>query len=140
MGVALEVLRREGGSRHGLAARPAREHGGVARSWQRAVAEAVTVFESGCRRASIHAVPASIPGPKSAAIRRACRVVHRSRIQLPNYCGPSPMNGDLEHGDVRFGTLEELALWWNPSAWQLSLDLNYGTTLGNSCNERRPLL
>ncbi|MFD5721687.1 hypothetical protein [Streptomyces sp. NPDC127036] len=46
VGVALEVLRREGGPRRGLAAELAREHGGVARSWRRAVAEAVTVFES----------------------------------------------------------------------------------------------
>ncbi|MER7983393.1 hypothetical protein [Streptomyces sp. NPDC095817] len=44
--VALDVLRREGGPRRGLAAELAREHGGLARSWQRAVAEAVATFES----------------------------------------------------------------------------------------------
>ncbi|MEU3795979.1 hypothetical protein AB0F07_40450 [Streptomyces fructofermentans] len=43
--VALEALRGAGGYRYGLAARLAREHGGVARSWQRAVAEARTVLE-----------------------------------------------------------------------------------------------
>ncbi|MFD7874160.1 hypothetical protein ACFV5G_08550 [Streptomyces sp. NPDC059766] len=44
--VALAVLREEGGYRRGLAAQLAREHGGVARSWQRAVGEARAVFES----------------------------------------------------------------------------------------------
>ncbi|MFD9404713.1 hypothetical protein ACFWA4_38540 [Streptomyces sp. NPDC060011] len=43
--LALEALRASG-SRRGLAAELAREHGGVARSWQRAVAEARTVWES----------------------------------------------------------------------------------------------
>ncbi|MFG2452845.1 hypothetical protein ACGFSG_26035 [Streptomyces sp. NPDC048512] len=45
VGVALDVLRREGGPRRGLAAELAREHGGVVRSWRRAVAEAVATFE-----------------------------------------------------------------------------------------------
>ncbi|WP_326844486.1 hypothetical protein OHB33_40715 (plasmid) [Streptomyces sp. NBC_01558] len=44
--VVLEVLRREGAPRRGLAAELAREHGGVARSWRRAVEEALTVFEN----------------------------------------------------------------------------------------------
>ncbi|MFF0142400.1 hypothetical protein ACFYRN_38925 [Streptomyces sp. NPDC005227] len=44
--VALEALRRAGGPQHGMAAELAREHGGVARSWQRAVAEAQAVLES----------------------------------------------------------------------------------------------
>ncbi|MEU5076029.1 hypothetical protein AB0G76_31410 [Streptomyces asoensis] len=43
--VALAALRAEGGPRRGLAARLAREHGGVARSWQRAVAEARALYE-----------------------------------------------------------------------------------------------
>lgn len=46
VGVVLEVLRREGAPRRGLAAELAREHGGVARSWRRAVDEALTVFEN----------------------------------------------------------------------------------------------
>ncbi|MEU9272300.1 hypothetical protein AB0E04_43910 [Streptomyces sp. NPDC048251] len=46
VGVALAALREEGGPRRGLAARLAREHGGVARSWQRAVAEARAVYEA----------------------------------------------------------------------------------------------
>ncbi|MFD6826585.1 hypothetical protein ACFWC5_40590 [Streptomyces sp. NPDC060085] len=44
--VALAALRRHGGPRRGLAAELAREHGGVARSWQRAVTEALATFES----------------------------------------------------------------------------------------------
>ncbi|MET7391419.1 hypothetical protein ACFYPT_40785 [Streptomyces sp. NPDC005529] len=44
--VALQALRRGAGPRRGLAAELAREHGGVARSWQRAVSEALVVFES----------------------------------------------------------------------------------------------
>ncbi|MEU0039998.1 hypothetical protein [Streptomyces sp. NPDC006333] len=44
--VALGALRRHGGPRRGLAAELAREHGGVARSWQRSVAEALAAFES----------------------------------------------------------------------------------------------
>lgn len=44
--VALAALRRHGGPRRGLAAELAREHGGVARSWQRAVTEALAMFES----------------------------------------------------------------------------------------------
>ncbi|KQX77031.1 hypothetical protein ASD48_38235 [Streptomyces sp. Root1310] len=44
--VALAALREEGGPRRGLAARLAREHGGVARSWQRAVAEARALYEA----------------------------------------------------------------------------------------------
>ncbi|MGW3631872.1 hypothetical protein ACWD7F_17185 [Streptomyces sp. NPDC005122] len=43
--LALEALRAAGGSRHGLAAELAREHGGVPRSWQRAVNEARERFE-----------------------------------------------------------------------------------------------
>ncbi|MFE2823543.1 hypothetical protein [Streptomyces sp. NPDC059271] len=43
--VALEALRAAGGPRRGLAAELAREHGGVARSWQRAVNEAQIRFE-----------------------------------------------------------------------------------------------
>lgn len=43
--VALAALREEGGHRRGLAARLTREHGGVARSWQRAVAEARALYE-----------------------------------------------------------------------------------------------
>ncbi|WP_432189985.1 hypothetical protein [Streptomyces sp. Tue6028] len=43
--VALEALHQAGGHRHGLAAELAREHGGVARSWQRAVNEARERFE-----------------------------------------------------------------------------------------------
>ncbi|MCX5281041.1 hypothetical protein [Streptomyces sp. NBC_00198] len=46
VGIVLEVLRREGAPRRGLAAELAREHGGVARSWRRAVNEALTVFEN----------------------------------------------------------------------------------------------
>ncbi|MEU5243791.1 hypothetical protein AB0G81_06685 [Streptomyces asoensis] len=45
MNVALAALREEGGHRRGLAARLTREHGGVARSWQRAVAEARALYE-----------------------------------------------------------------------------------------------
>ncbi len=44
--VALEAIREAGGYRRGLAARLAREHGGVARSWQRAVTEARSVYET----------------------------------------------------------------------------------------------
>lgn len=44
--VALTALREEGGPGRGLAARLAREHGGVARSWQRAVAEARALSEA----------------------------------------------------------------------------------------------
>jgi hypothetical protein len=40
--VALQALRAAGGYRRGLAAQLAREHGGVARTWQRAVNEART--------------------------------------------------------------------------------------------------
>ncbi|MFF4139110.1 hypothetical protein ACFY1B_48750 [Streptomyces mirabilis] len=43
--VALDALRRTGGHRRGLAAELAREHGGVDRSWQRAVNEARVVYE-----------------------------------------------------------------------------------------------
>ncbi|MDU9001638.1 hypothetical protein [Streptomyces mirabilis] len=43
--VALDALRRAGGHRRGLAAELAREHGGVDRSWQRAVNEARVVYE-----------------------------------------------------------------------------------------------
>ncbi|MGW3669246.1 hypothetical protein [Streptomyces sp. NPDC005141] len=43
--MALDALRRIGGHRHGLAAEIAREHGGIARSWQRAVNEARERFE-----------------------------------------------------------------------------------------------
>ncbi|MFE6335212.1 hypothetical protein ACFVOK_18635 [Streptomyces sp. NPDC057798] len=45
--VALAALRAEGGYRRGLAVRLAREHGGVARSWQRAVNEARALYEAG---------------------------------------------------------------------------------------------
>ncbi|MFF8367209.1 hypothetical protein ACF05F_35235 [Rhodococcus erythropolis] len=41
---ALAALRRAGGYQRGLAARLAREHGGVTRSWQRAVTEARTLY------------------------------------------------------------------------------------------------
>lgn len=44
--VVLAALREEGGYRRGLAARLAREHGGVARSWQRAVTEARTLYHT----------------------------------------------------------------------------------------------
>ncbi|MEU9273145.1 hypothetical protein [Streptomyces sp. NPDC048251] len=44
--VALAALRGEGGYRRGLAVRLARDHGGVARSWQRAVAEARALYEA----------------------------------------------------------------------------------------------
>ncbi|MFE0678683.1 hypothetical protein [Streptomyces sp. NPDC058867] len=44
--VALAALRAEGGHRRGLAARLAREHGGVPRSWQRAVNEARALYEA----------------------------------------------------------------------------------------------
>ncbi|MEU9737437.1 hypothetical protein [Streptomyces sp. NPDC048002] len=47
MAVVLAVLRAEGGYRRGLAARLAREHGGVPRSWQRAVSEARALYEAG---------------------------------------------------------------------------------------------
>ncbi|MFE1465196.1 MULTISPECIES: hypothetical protein [Streptomyces] len=43
--VALAALRQAGGYHRGLAARLAREHGGVARSWQRAVSEARSLLE-----------------------------------------------------------------------------------------------
>lgn len=46
VGVALAVLREAGGYSRGLAARLAREHGGVARSWQRAVNEARDQYEN----------------------------------------------------------------------------------------------
>ncbi|WAZ18992.1 hypothetical protein STRCI_008672 [Streptomyces cinnabarinus] len=45
--IALKALRKAGGHRRGLAAELAREHGGVARSWQRAVAEARALYEQG---------------------------------------------------------------------------------------------
>ncbi|MFB8381189.1 hypothetical protein [Streptomyces rubiginosohelvolus] len=41
----LEELRRAGGYRRGLAARLAREHGGSARMWERAVSDARAVYE-----------------------------------------------------------------------------------------------
>ncbi|MFF8366885.1 hypothetical protein ACF05F_33430 [Rhodococcus erythropolis] len=41
---ALAALRRVGGYQRGLAARLAQEHGGVTRSWQRAVTEARTLY------------------------------------------------------------------------------------------------
>lgn len=44
--VALDILRAEGGYRRGLAARLARAHGGVPRSWQRAVNEARALYEA----------------------------------------------------------------------------------------------
>ncbi|MGX1545174.1 hypothetical protein [Streptomyces adustus] len=44
--LALAALREAGGYRRGLAAQLVREHGGVARSWQRAVGEARAIFES----------------------------------------------------------------------------------------------
>ncbi|MET7457840.1 hypothetical protein ABZT03_39535 [Streptomyces sp. NPDC005574] len=44
--VALAALRQEGGHLRGLAARLAREHGGVPRSWQRAVTEARALYEA----------------------------------------------------------------------------------------------
>ncbi|MFG2387116.1 hypothetical protein [Streptomyces avermitilis] len=44
MSVALAALHEDGGYRRGLAARLAREHGGVARSWQRAVNEALKEY------------------------------------------------------------------------------------------------
>jgi len=43
--VALAALRQAGQHRRGLAAQLAREHGGVARSWQRAVNEARRLLE-----------------------------------------------------------------------------------------------
>jgi hypothetical protein len=43
--VALAELRRASGYQRGLAARPAREHGGIPRSWQRAVTEARTLYD-----------------------------------------------------------------------------------------------
>ncbi|WP_371642673.1 hypothetical protein [Streptomyces mirabilis] len=43
--MALDALRRTGGHRRGLAAELAREHGGVDRSWQRAVNEARVVYK-----------------------------------------------------------------------------------------------
>jgi hypothetical protein len=44
--VALDALRRTGGHRRGLAGLGlAREHGGVDRSWQRAVNEARAVYQ-----------------------------------------------------------------------------------------------
>ncbi|MER6678747.1 hypothetical protein [Streptomyces sp. NPDC000983] len=45
--VALAALRAESGYRRGLAARLAREHGGVPRSWQRAVNDARALHEAG---------------------------------------------------------------------------------------------
>lgn len=42
---ALAALRRAGGYQRGRAARLAREHGGVPRSWQRAVTEARTLYD-----------------------------------------------------------------------------------------------
>ncbi|MEV6841679.1 hypothetical protein AB0N17_46025, partial [Streptomyces sp. NPDC051133] len=42
--LALIALRENGGYRRGMAARLARQHGGVERSWQRAVNEARTLF------------------------------------------------------------------------------------------------
>ncbi|WP_193384265.1 hypothetical protein [Streptomyces davaonensis] len=47
VGVALQALRAAGGYRRGLAAELARVHGGVARSWQRAVTEARALYEQG---------------------------------------------------------------------------------------------
>lgn len=44
--VALQALRQAGGYRRGLAAELARERGGVARTWQRAVTEARTRYEA----------------------------------------------------------------------------------------------
>ncbi|MFJ9924130.1 hypothetical protein ACIRSF_33090 [Streptomyces rubiginosohelvolus] len=41
----LEELRRAGGYRRGLAARMAREYGGSARTWERAVSDARAVYE-----------------------------------------------------------------------------------------------
>ncbi|MGW3585677.1 hypothetical protein ACWDM8_30635 [Streptomyces rubiginosohelvolus] len=41
----LEELRSAGGYRRGLAARLAREHGGSARTWERAVSDARAVYE-----------------------------------------------------------------------------------------------
>ncbi|MFJ7138055.1 hypothetical protein [Streptomyces fungicidicus] len=43
--VVLAELRKAGGYRRGMAVRLAREHGGSERSWQRAVAEARTLYE-----------------------------------------------------------------------------------------------
>jgi hypothetical protein len=45
--VALEALRQAGGYHRGLAAQLAREHGGVTRTWQRAVNEARALYECG---------------------------------------------------------------------------------------------
>ncbi|MEV0186358.1 hypothetical protein AB0I54_45155 [Streptomyces sp. NPDC050625] len=42
---ALDQLRKAGGYRHGIATQLAREHGGNERGWQRAVAEARTLYE-----------------------------------------------------------------------------------------------
>ncbi len=44
--IALAALREDGGHRRGLAARLAREHGGIARTWQRAVNEALTQYDT----------------------------------------------------------------------------------------------
>jgi hypothetical protein len=43
--VALQALHQAGGYHRGLAARLSREHGGVARTWQRAVNEACALYE-----------------------------------------------------------------------------------------------
>ncbi|MEU5036133.1 hypothetical protein AB0G48_18530 [Streptomyces rubiginosohelvolus] len=48
----LEELRRAGGYRRGLAARLAREHGGSARMWERAVSDARAVYEREERQAA----------------------------------------------------------------------------------------